>query len=337
MNLNEVRPDRVREALKLAAEVLRGGPADRELVFQALLSDFAVDDDTLTDRHREQLEWLAELRRTFSNLQVLSVIGHASRTGPEPNNAGLSDRRARAVSTYLMEQGVPAAAIGEVRGVGSDPAILEVGAIEEPLNRSVEVVFTFRYVPRLMGVLPNPTLNWTIDPGPDLGWTFAGTQEITLTRLDTGESRRATFRYVDATVSVGPSKLLNKLLPNRWTSWDQAFDEMPTSTLQDKLNKFLAGFLLEATTSVAIVAGGGQPRHLAVDRAVDWEAFEHEVAFLLEPAAFSFPGADATYAMFLIGAPPFAGAYVSGIDPGVGSVFPELSAGMKLGLFELER
>jgi hypothetical protein len=343
MNLNEVRLDRVKEALSLTADVLRGESGEAPLQFRVLLHGFDVNRDILQEWHVEHLDWLLELHTSARNLQVLSILGHASRTGSEANNVDLSKRRAAAVSGYLLDHGL-STKDADVDGTGSAPAVIEVGRVEEPFNRSVEIIFTFRYVPRFASNLPNPTMAWTIDPGLDTGWVFIGRQKMTIKRLDTGESRTATFDYVDATWSVGPSKILNRLIPNRWVDFDKAFDEFPSGVgvadraekIRQYLAKWLGGFLLKATTDVAIVPGGGTPRPLANTEPLDWDSFENTYAVLLEPAAFGAPGIDASYAMLLIGLPPFAGAYVSDIDGGVGSVFPELSTGFKFGTFSLD-
>lgn len=69
----------------------------------------------------------------------LILAGHADRSGPEPYNERLSERRARAVAGYLAEKGVPMEAMqlewyGERR-----PRVPTADGVREPQNRRVEI------------------------------------------------------------------------------------------------------------------------------------------------------------------------------------------------------
>lgn len=69
----------------------------------------------------------------------VEVAGHADRSGPATHNVGASRRRAEAVRDWLVERGIPAAAItlsayGEFR-----PIIPTEDGVREAQNRRVEV------------------------------------------------------------------------------------------------------------------------------------------------------------------------------------------------------
>jgi OOP family OmpA-OmpF porin len=69
----------------------------------------------------------------------LILAGHADRSGPEPYNERLSERRARAVAAYLAGKGVPMDAMqlewyGERR-----PRVPTPDGVREPQNRRVEI------------------------------------------------------------------------------------------------------------------------------------------------------------------------------------------------------
>jgi outer membrane protein OmpA-like peptidoglycan-associated protein len=334
---NDFRVDRVRQALLLAEQVLRGSDAEPErLSFRMILTDFAVDDDVLTDEHKEQLDELIALGRRFRALRVLDIVGRASQTGAEANNRALSQRRAVAASGYLVLGGVGAERLPEPRALGSDDPIVDVGPAEEPFNRSVEIIFTFEHVPRL--ATTDPTASWSIVPGQDTGWLFAGSQRLTLIRNDTGERRSGTFNYADLTLSVGPSGLLRKLLGNRVDDADELFDE-GLKALPHRWQRWLSQIILETTTSLSVMPADdpAQPRPLVVEHEIGWEMFEQVPTFLLEPMSVAAPVGEAGFAVLIFGWPyAFAGCKGPDASAGLGSVFPELSTGLKVGAFELD-
>ncbi len=72
---------------------------------------------------------------------VVTVAGHADRSGPEPYNEKLSETRARNVARALVQRGIPEQALhvewfGERR-----PRIPTPDGVREPRNRRVEIVF----------------------------------------------------------------------------------------------------------------------------------------------------------------------------------------------------
>jgi OOP family OmpA-OmpF porin len=77
---------------------------------------FSFDKSVIRSDQRGKLdEFVASLKGT--KYDSIDVIGHADRIGSEKYNLNLSQRRANAVKTYLVRQGVPAGKINaEGRG-----------------------------------------------------------------------------------------------------------------------------------------------------------------------------------------------------------------------------
>jgi OmpA-OmpF porin, OOP family len=71
----------------------------------------------------------------------VTVAGHADRSGPEPYNEALSERRAENVARALLQRGVPEHAL-EVEWFGERrPRVPTPDGQKEPRNRRVEIVF----------------------------------------------------------------------------------------------------------------------------------------------------------------------------------------------------
>jgi OOP family OmpA-OmpF porin len=68
---------------------------------------FAFDKATLTSAGRTQLSTFADKLKAL-NLESVVAVGHTDRIGTEAYNQKLSERRAAAVRSFLIEQGVPA-------------------------------------------------------------------------------------------------------------------------------------------------------------------------------------------------------------------------------------
>lgn len=118
----------------LTRDVVPGFGEDVYLVF------FAWDQATLTP---VALTVLDQVQTDFTLGKPVRIViaGHADRSGPEPYNQALSERRARSIAQALGQRGIPAStmtleAYGETR-----PRVPTADGVREPQNRRVEIVF----------------------------------------------------------------------------------------------------------------------------------------------------------------------------------------------------
>lgn len=86
---------------------------------------------------------LAGIIDDLSNLapRQVRVVGHADRSGPEPHNLDLSNRRAENVAKRLIRGGVPAVAVVIEAYGETKPAVATEDGIREPANRRAEIEF----------------------------------------------------------------------------------------------------------------------------------------------------------------------------------------------------
>lgn len=99
---------------------------------------FAFDSADLSNAARQTLD---EAARTAQELRPYKILidGHADRAGPEQYNMGLSERRARSVAAYLVEQGAGRFVI-DVENFGeAKPAAKTSDNVRDGRNRRVEV------------------------------------------------------------------------------------------------------------------------------------------------------------------------------------------------------
>lgn len=99
----------------------------------------------ISDSGRAELDTFAAILLGGAPYEIVHVIGHSDRIGNAKANLDLSNRRARSVRDYLVQQGVPAERITAV-GRGSVEPLVECEDMErEPLieclapNRRVEI------------------------------------------------------------------------------------------------------------------------------------------------------------------------------------------------------
>ncbi|MBW2279011.1 MAG: OmpA family protein, partial [Deltaproteobacteria bacterium] len=105
---------------------------------------FEVDSAEISDEEAASVERaagdiLALVRHTGGGSARVLVEGHADPTGAADRNVELSQRRAQAVITFLVEHGVPASA---VRPVGRGAADTEPAADDEDMGSLRKVTFT---------------------------------------------------------------------------------------------------------------------------------------------------------------------------------------------------
>jgi OmpA-OmpF porin, OOP family len=119
------------------AQVERALTRDVEDVY---LVFFAWDQATLTP---VALTVLDQVQADFALGKPARIViaGHADRSGPEPYNQALSERRAREVAQALGQRGVAASAM-KVEAYGeTQPRVPTADGVREPQNRRVEIVF----------------------------------------------------------------------------------------------------------------------------------------------------------------------------------------------------
>jgi outer membrane protein OmpA-like peptidoglycan-associated protein len=121
------------------AEVTRVGEGLVVTFDSGLLFDF--DSDKLRDASRTNLDNLAKSLASFGDSKLL-LVGHTDDVGSDAYNLDLSRRRAAAVASYLIAQGVPSARI-ETSGRGeSEPIAPNDNDADRQKNRRVEVAIT---------------------------------------------------------------------------------------------------------------------------------------------------------------------------------------------------
>jgi outer membrane protein OmpA-like peptidoglycan-associated protein len=102
---------------------------------------FAVDSATLTGSLQADLAAVAASLNRYPNTRV-NVIGHTDNTGAAAYNQGLSQRRAQAVASVLVNAGVAPARINAI-GRGEDaPVASNLTPEGRQQNRRVEIIIT---------------------------------------------------------------------------------------------------------------------------------------------------------------------------------------------------
>jgi outer membrane protein OmpA-like peptidoglycan-associated protein len=104
---------------------------------------FASDSTALSKRARDQIADFAASPtgpiRTMPKAKVC-VGGHSDKTGTEPVNREVAQRRADAVAKYLVELGVPQERIVTSSLGSSKPLVVTAPQTSEISNRRVEIV-----------------------------------------------------------------------------------------------------------------------------------------------------------------------------------------------------
>ena len=100
---------------------------------------FAFDSATLTAKDKKALDGVAKRLKADKKVTV-TANGYADSTGPASYNVYLSQKRAAAVKSYLVEKGVAADRIA-IKGYGAtNPVDSNATAAGRAKNRRVEVV-----------------------------------------------------------------------------------------------------------------------------------------------------------------------------------------------------
>lgn len=134
------RMDKQEEELRQIQGVEVSRPSEGEIDVR-MTSDilFDWDSDALRPSSKDTLRDLASTFQRYSDINIIAVEGHTDSTGPDRYNQSLSQRRAAAVRSYLVNQGVPSRSIS-ARGYGeSRPKSSNDTAEGRQLNRRVEI------------------------------------------------------------------------------------------------------------------------------------------------------------------------------------------------------
>jgi OOP family OmpA-OmpF porin len=103
-------------------------------------TSFALGSDALSPAARAELDKLATRINTLANVERIEVAGHTDSLGAAAMNQVLSERRASAVKSYLVEKGVSAEKI-TTKGYGvTQPVADNATAQGRAMNRRVEII-----------------------------------------------------------------------------------------------------------------------------------------------------------------------------------------------------
>ncbi|MEL6960170.1 MAG: OmpA family protein [Pseudomonadota bacterium] len=102
---------------------------------------FATESATLTGALQNDLRALAQSMNNFPDTTV-NVIGHTDNTGTAAFNQSLSERRAQAVSSVLIQNGVAPSRIRSIGQGENNPIASNLNAEGRALNRRVEITIT---------------------------------------------------------------------------------------------------------------------------------------------------------------------------------------------------
>ncbi|GHB88177.1 OmpA family protein [Persicitalea jodogahamensis] len=131
-----------KQARKLEEEV-KGAKVERigegiKMTFDSGLL-FGFDSYALTAETRKNLDNVAEVLNEYEDTDIL-IEGHTDSKGTDSYNQDLSEKRAKAVSTYLRAKNVKSKRLESV-GYG-EAQLLTTDSDKQSMNRRVEVVIT---------------------------------------------------------------------------------------------------------------------------------------------------------------------------------------------------
>lgn len=116
---------------------INGLPAVKVTFDSGILFDF--DSSKLSDDAKNSLAKFAEVLKSTPDADV-AILGHTDNVGTEKANQSVSEKRAKAVASYLKTQGVAASQIKDVQGMNySQPVASNDTEAGRAQNRRVEV------------------------------------------------------------------------------------------------------------------------------------------------------------------------------------------------------
>lgn len=118
-------------------------PIDEKIIEQVKLTAANIYFETASEKlKKESLQGLNDLVKILESdtSLIITIEGHTDNVGQAENNLKLSDRRANAVQTYLVEKGISAERIKSI-GYGSEKPIADNNTADgRAKNRRVEIV-----------------------------------------------------------------------------------------------------------------------------------------------------------------------------------------------------
>lgn len=131
--------DGVFDSVDACPGTLRNAPVDERGCWTLQDLRFAVNGDTIEGDFTDSLQEAIRVLSANPDVRV-RIDGHTDSDGPAAYNQDLSERRARAVRDYLVEQGGLDASRFEVKGFGeSRPAVPNDSPAQKRRNRRVEL------------------------------------------------------------------------------------------------------------------------------------------------------------------------------------------------------
>ena len=100
---------------------------------------FDVDKSSIKQRGKEKLNLLARKLKETITTEKIEIAGHTDSTGSDKYNQRLSERRAEAVKSYLVSQGVSADKMQTIGYGESKPIASNKTKVGQARNRRVEV------------------------------------------------------------------------------------------------------------------------------------------------------------------------------------------------------
>jgi outer membrane protein OmpA-like peptidoglycan-associated protein len=143
LSRTEALSARERELSQRQAELDKAKAVERELAI--LLSGtvmFRHDEAILLPEARARLDEVAGVLKRMAPERQIAIVGHADATGTDEYNRRLSEKRADAVRSYLLQRGVAAERV-VARGLGEQEPIAPNQTAEgRANNRRVEIVIS---------------------------------------------------------------------------------------------------------------------------------------------------------------------------------------------------
>lgn len=137
LDLRNITADQVIQGKDFNLDPIQLASAEENvtLVLNNVFFDF--DKATLKSESFPELNRVSEFMKEKSGMQI-EIAGHTDAAGPESYNLGLSDRRAKAVVKYLIQQGVPSDRLKAVSYGETKPADTNATKEGRKKNRRVE-------------------------------------------------------------------------------------------------------------------------------------------------------------------------------------------------------